>query len=83
MGSYTKAIILNSPNNPSGVMYSRDFIGQVVELAARKSLYLIMDDTYNRLVFDGRAPINCYDFSTEDLEQSKLLVINCVSRCMP
>ncbi len=80
VGSYTKAIILNSPNNPSGVMYSRDFIGQMVELAARKSLYLIMDDTYNRLVFDGRAPINCYDLSTEDLEQSKLLVINCVSK---
>jgi aspartate aminotransferase len=80
IGSYTKAVILNSPNNPSGVMYSRDFIQGVVELCARKSLYLIMDDTYNRLVFDGRTPINCYDFMKEDLEQSKLVVINCVSK---
>ncbi|MBI5282826.1 MAG: pyridoxal phosphate-dependent aminotransferase [Candidatus Solibacter usitatus] len=80
IGSYTKAIVLNSPNNPSGVMYSRDFIAGVVELAAKKSLWLIMDDTYNRLVFDGRSPINCYDFSTEELEQSKLIVINCVSK---
>lgn len=80
IGSATKAIILNSPNNPSGVTYSRDFIAGVVELAARKSLYLLMDDTYNRLVFDGQSPVNCYDFSKEDTDQSKLVVINCVSK---
>ena len=80
IGSYTKAIVLNSPNNPSGVMYSADFVREVVELAAKKSLYLIMDDTYNRLVFDGLSPINCYEYSDEDLEQSKLIVINCVSK---
>jgi len=31
VGSYTKAIILNSPNNPSGVVYSKDFIAEIVE----------------------------------------------------
>src|SRR5512133_1877384 len=41
--SYTKAVILNSPNNPSGVMYSEEFIAQVVELCERKGVYLIMD----------------------------------------
>ncbi len=80
IGSYTKAIILNSPNNPSGVMYEADFVGEIVELCEQKSLYLIMDDTYNRLVFDGRSPINCYDYSKEDIERSKLIVINCVSK---
>jgi aspartate aminotransferase len=80
VGGATKAIILNSPNNPSGVTYSREFIAGVVELAARKSLYLLMDDTYNRLVFDGRQPVNCYDFSRQDVDESKLVVINCVSK---
>jgi len=80
MGSYTKAVILNSPNNPSGVMYSPEFIAGMVELCAKKNIWLIMDDTYNRLVFDGRAPVNCYDFSKEELEESKLVVINCVSK---
>jgi aspartate aminotransferase len=80
IGSYTKAVILNSPNNPSGVMYSRDFIAEMVDLCAKKSIYLIMDDTYNRLVFDGKSPINCYDFSKEDIDASKLVVINCVSK---
>ncbi|NWF83286.1 MAG: aminotransferase class I/II-fold pyridoxal phosphate-dependent enzyme, partial [Bryobacteraceae bacterium] len=80
IGSYTKAIILNSPNNPSGVMYAADFVREIVELCEKKSLYLIMDDTYNRLVFDGRSPTNCYEYSKEDIEQSKLIVINCVSK---
>ena len=80
VGSYTKAIIVNSPNNPSGVMYSKDFIAEIVRLCEKKGLYLIMDDTYNRLVFDGKAPINCYDFATEQVETSKLILINCVSK---
>lgn len=80
VGSYTKAIILNSPNNPSGVMYSKEFIAQVVELCEKKNLYLIMDDTYNRLIFDGRSPVNCYDFASNHDESSKLVVVNCVSK---
>jgi aspartate aminotransferase len=81
IGSYTKAVILNSPNNPSGVMYSRDFIAEMVELCAKKSIYLIMDDTYNRLIFDGRKPTNVYDFSpARGLDDSKLVVVNCVSK---
>jgi len=79
-GSYTKAIILNSPNNPCGVMYSRDFIHEMVEFCERKSLYLIMDDIYNRLVFDSKSAPICYDFATEPLEESKLVVINGVSK---
>jgi aspartate aminotransferase len=80
VGPYTKAIILNSPNNPSGVMYSSDFIAEMVAFCEKKGLWLLMDDTYNRLVFDGRAPINCYDYATEELERSRLVVINCVSK---
>jgi aspartate aminotransferase len=80
VGSYTKCIILNSPNNPSGAMYSDDFVAKIVDLCARKDIWLFMDDTYNRLVFDGRKPTNVYEFSKQDIEESKLLVVNCVSK---
>jgi aspartate aminotransferase len=80
VGSYTKAIILNSPNNPSGTMYSRDFIAEMVEFCEKKSIYLIMDDIYNRLVFDGKSAPLCYDWLKAPLEQSKLVVINGVSK---
>jgi aspartate aminotransferase len=80
VSSYTKAIILNSPNNPSGAMYSRDFIQEMVEFCEKKSLYLIMDDIYNRLVFDGKSAPLCYEFTKSALEESKLVVINGVSK---
>ena len=80
VGSYTKAIIINSPNNPSGAMFSKDFIAEIVEFCEEKSLYLIMDDIYNRLVFEGKSAPVCYDYADAPLEQSKLVVINGVSK---
>jgi aspartate aminotransferase len=80
IGPYTKAIILNSPNNPCGVMYSRDFVAEVVELCEKKGLYLFMDDLYNRLVFDGKAPPNPYDFVHDKSDHSRLVVVQGVSK---
>jgi aspartate aminotransferase len=80
VGSYTKAVILNSPNNPSGAMYSREFVAGVVRICEERGLWLIMDDTYNRLVFDRRQPVNCYEFSPNHSDRSRLIVINCVSK---
>ena len=81
IGPYTKAVILNSPNNPSGAVYSEAFVAGVVELCEMRGLFLIMDDTYNRLIFDNRPSTNCYEFSHEpSLDNSKLVVINCVSK---
>jgi threonine aldolase len=37
VGSYTKAIIINSPNNPSGAMYSREFIAEIVEFCEKRT----------------------------------------------
>ena len=76
----TKGIIINSPNNPSGAMYSRDFIAGIVAFCEARDLYLLMDDTYNRLVFDGQSAPNPFDFAKKPLEQSKLVVINSVSK---
>ncbi len=80
IGSYTKAIIINSPNNPCGVMYSKDFIAEIVRLCEAKNLYLIMDDLYNRLVFDGKTAPNAFEFAAEDLSRSKLVIVQGVSK---
>ncbi len=80
VGSYTKAIIINSPNNPTGAMYSEDFIGEVVEFCEKKDIWLIMDDIYHRLVFDGKKPINVFKFAKKQDENSKIIVINGVSK---
>jgi aspartate aminotransferase len=80
VGSYTKAIILNSPNNPSGIMYPADFVAEMVEFCEKKNLWLVMDDLYNRLVFDGQKAPNPYDYAKQDPAQSKLVVVQGVSK---
>jgi aspartate aminotransferase len=76
----TKAIIVNSPNNPSGVIYREEFIAQIVEFCERKKIYLIMDDIYHKLVFDGRVAPPCYRFTAKDIEDSRLIVINGIAK---
>ncbi len=80
VSSYTKAIIVNSPNNPSGVMYPESFIAEIVEFCERKGIYLIMDDIYHKLVFDGKTSISAYKFTNKDIENTKLIVINGISK---
>lgn len=76
----TRAIMLNSPNNPSGIVYSREFISAIVEFCEDKGIYLIMDDIYHRLVFDGKSAANCYECTSRELDESKIILINGVSK---
>ncbi|OGQ84195.1 MAG: aminotransferase [Deltaproteobacteria bacterium RIFOXYA12_FULL_58_15] len=80
VGRYTKLIILNSPNNPSGVTYSAELVSAVVELCEKRGLYLIMDDIYHRLLFDGRRPESCYQYAKDLSESCKIIVVNGVSK---
>ncbi|HEY45479.1 MAG: aminotransferase [Anaerolineae bacterium SM23_ 63] len=78
--SYTKAIIVNSPNNPSGLVFSEEFIAEIVNFCEAKGIYLIMDDIYHKLVFDGKRTPIAYKYTDKDLENSKLIVVNGVSK---
>jgi aspartate aminotransferase len=77
---YTKAVIVNSPCNPSGVVYSPDFIREIVSFCEEKGIYLIMDDIYQKLVENGVRPANAYEYAKKDLENSKLIIVNGVSK---
>ncbi len=80
VSSYTKAIIINSPNNPSGAVYSEDFIAEMVDYCERKGIYLVMDDIYHQLVFSKSKWTPVYKFVKKDMEDSKVIVINGVSK---
>jgi len=51
--SKTRAIILNSPSNPTGVVYSRETMEALVAIAVENDLVIIADEIYDRLVYDG------------------------------
>ncbi|MFH0866960.1 MAG: pyridoxal phosphate-dependent aminotransferase [Bacteroidota bacterium] len=78
--SYTRAIIINSPNNPTGAMYSEQFYAEIVDFCDKRGIYLIMDDIYHRLLFTGKKPISCYDYLKKSVDESKLIIINGVSK---
>lgn len=80
VSSYTKAIIVNSPNNPSGCVFSDEFISQIVEFCERKKIYLIADDIYHKLVFDGVKAAPAYRFTDKDIESTMIIVVNGVSK---
>jgi aspartate aminotransferase/aminotransferase len=51
----TKAIIVNSPNNPTGAVYPRETWEQLLDLAERHDLYVISDEIYDEMVYEGEA----------------------------
>jgi aspartate aminotransferase len=76
----TRAIIVNSPNNPSGAVFSDEFVSQIVEFCERKNIYLLMDDIYHKLVFDGKKITPVYNFTKKDIESTNVIVINGISK---
>lgn len=52
----TKAIVLNSPNNPTGTIYTQESLEAVRDLVSGKPIFVICDDVYNRVVYEGTCP---------------------------
>ena len=50
----TKALMVNSPNNPTGRVITREELDAVVEVALEHDLYVISDEIYESIIFDGR-----------------------------
>ena len=78
--SYTRAIIVNSPNNPSGVIYPPELIEKVVDFCERKGIFLICDDIYHKLVFDRKVAHPAYEFTQKNIEDSHVIVVNGVAK---
>lgn len=51
--SQTKGIVLINPNNPTGAVYSRDFLLEIVEIARQHKLIIFADEIYDKVLYDG------------------------------
>jgi aspartate aminotransferase len=78
--SFTRAIIVNSPNNPSGAVFPPELIAEIVAYCERKKIYLICDDIYHKLVFDGKRAAPAYNFTDLNVEDSMVIVVNGVAK---
>lgn len=50
----TKLIVLNSPNNPTGAVYAKELILEIVELARKNDIYLLSDEVYEDFCYEGK-----------------------------
>lgn len=62
------------------MVFPEAFIQEIVEFCESKGIYLIMDDIYHRLVFDGEKSVPGYQFTQNDIESTKVIVSNGVSK---
>ncbi|MEM4466384.1 MAG: pyridoxal phosphate-dependent aminotransferase [Nitrososphaerota archaeon] len=51
--SKTKAIFINTPHNPTGAVYPQKILEEIVEIAIRKNLYIVSDEAYEHIIYDG------------------------------
>jgi aspartate aminotransferase len=78
--SSTRAIIVNSPNNPSGAIYPPELIEKIVNLCEKKGIFMICDDIYHKLTFDHNKAVPAYQFTKRDIESSNVIVVNGVAK---
>ena len=74
----TKAIILNSPNNPNGCVWPREMLEDIARLAVENQLFVISDEIYEKLVYDGEKHISIASLGEEIKAQT--FVVNGFSK---
>jgi alanine-synthesizing transaminase len=56
--SNTKAIVIINPNNPTGALYPKELLEQIVEICRQHQLIIVADEIYDRLVMDGQEHVS-------------------------
>lgn len=77
----TKALILNSPSNPTGMVYDKKELQEILNVVVEKGLYLIADEIYDALVYDGVEYTSVLSFVRDNPDLMKnVIVVNGVSK---
>ncbi|MET3658259.1 pyridoxal phosphate-dependent aminotransferase [Sporosarcina psychrophila] len=76
--SKTKAVIINSPGNPTGMIYSKEELQQIADACQDKDIWIISDEIYEKLVYDGAKHVSVAQLS--DDAKKRTLLINGVSK---
>ncbi|WP_394232755.1 pyridoxal phosphate-dependent aminotransferase [Niallia oryzisoli] len=74
----TKAVIINSPSNPTGMIYTKEELSALGELCLAKNVLIVSDEIYEKLIYGGNEHISIAQISPELKEQT--IIINGVSK---
>lgn len=78
VGPKTRGVMLNSPSNPSGYVWTRDELEGLAEVCEKNDLWLISDEIYGRLVFDGAEHVS--PASLSDSMRDRTIVVDGASK---
>ncbi|RDY29903.1 pyridoxal phosphate-dependent aminotransferase [Lachnotalea glycerini] len=74
----TKAIIINSPNNPTGTVFTKEDLQVIADFAVKNDLYVISDEIYEKLIYEGE---HTSIASLGDKIKELTIVVNGMSKC--
>ena len=74
----TKLLILNTPSNPTGMVYSERELREIAEVVAETGIYILSDEIYEKLVYDGRRHVSIGSLSDEVFRRT--ITVNGVSK---
>lgn len=74
----TKAIIVNSPSNPAGAVFDRKLLEKISEIAVAKKIFVISDEIYEKLIYDGEKHISIGSLGKDIFKQT--ITVNGVSK---
>ncbi|NLV57813.1 MAG: pyridoxal phosphate-dependent aminotransferase [Clostridiales bacterium] len=77
----TKAFILTSPNNPNGTVWGQDILEALAALCVEKDFYILSDEIYERLLYDGKEHVSMASFAALSPQvKARTLLVNGVSK---
>ncbi len=78
ISSKTKAIIITSPNNPSGVIYNTEELQAIIQVAEKHDLYIISDEIYKDFTFDMEYP--SISNIADESQRNRIIIIDGFSK---
>ncbi len=77
IGPRTRGIILNSPSNPTGAVYSAAHLSELAKVLLESEIWVISDDVYEHMAYDGRVP---HIFEIEPKLRARGIAVNSLSK---
>lgn len=74
----TRAVIINTPSNPTGMIYSEEELRKIADLCVEKNIYVISDEIYEHLIYDGGKHVSIASFNEKIKDLT--IIINGVSK---
>ncbi len=70
----TRMIVINTPNNPTGVVYSKEFLKKVADLSQDHDIYVLSDEIYEKIIYEGK------HYSVASFNFEKTITVNGFSK---